>query len=251
MDGVKWKRIYDVVLISVIIIWIFALGIVGYQHDIGHWRQTVVVNERQQMMTKHVITNNLNVTDIRNNVSIKLPGIGHRVGTIAIPKLGILLPVGSEPNQAPALAQGAQQLLTTADEKPGYGNFIIVAHNYGDGKTMFSALQQYVWQDTPYLIGNKCHENNWLDGQHIYVATSQRIYDYVIQGQNIVKDNDLSIKQNLSGNEINVLTCLIPTDSYRIVTHGTLKRSWSWKQAPQSVLIDFDLNHFHYNLAQK
>lgn len=245
----KWKQGYDLILAGVAVTWTIALGFVGYQRDIGHWRQTIVINERQQMTPRHVVTENINVTNVRNNVSVSLPGIGKRVGTISIPKLGILLPIGSKPHQMQALAQGAQQL-STASGKPGRGNFIVVAHNYGDGKTMFSALQQYVWQDSPYLVANKSHENNWLNGQHIYVATAQRIYDYVIQGQRVVKANDLSVVQASSKDEINLLTCLIPTDSYRIVTHGKLRRSWSWDQVPRPVLMNFDLNQFHYNLAK-
>ena len=175
----------------------------------------------------------------------------NRVGTVAVPDLGILLPIYNKPYDEQALLVGAQQLEAKgkdADQATiGKGNFLLVAHNYTDGKKMFSPLQQNIGLNAPYLVNRHAQDNHWLDGKKIYLANDKGLYEYTIDVQRTIPGYKTDIQNNTDKPEINVITCLEPDDSWRIDTHGNLSQKWSWDQAPSDIVSYFDLSKQQFN----
>lgn len=175
----------------------------------------------------------------------------NRVGTVAVPDLGILLPIYNKPYDEQALLVGAQQLEAKgkdADQATiGKGNFLLVAHNYTDGKKMFSPLQQNIGLNAPYLVNRHAQDNHWLDGKKIYLANDKGLYEYTIDVQRTIPGYKIDIQNNTDKPEINVITCLEPDDSWRIDTHGNLSQKWSWDQAPSDIVSYFDLSKQQFN----
>lgn len=228
----------------------------GYEQNFGNIKQEVLVQEHKKALSDLKVTD----TESFDYQKIKAKVIENdqlnltKKGVISMPSLDIFLPIYNQPYSQKALKLGAQQLPATTDGNESYstagqGNYILVAHNYSNGTQMFSALQQNLKNDAPYLVNGQKHDNNWLNGKSIYIANSAGVYEYQIDKQYIVSMTDLSVTKNTSSSELNILTCLEPSDNYRIVTHGILVKRYSWQNASQQVLKYFNYSNSHrYNL---
>lgn len=215
---------------------VYSSNMFGLKQNAIQSQRKVVIQDRR---VKKISAEKLK-KEVTNNV-YKNKG-WNRLGVVTIPFLNISLPIYDHPYDEQALAKGAQHLNAvnknqiSVDGSIGSGNYILVAHNYNDGKTMFSALQQNLNKDAPYLVNNSTQTNNWLSGKKVYVANDQGIYEYTIDDQKAIKGIDTSVRQNTEQAKLSIITCLFPSDQYRIDTEGTLTNYWSWSMAPQSVL---------------
>lgn len=212
-----------------------------YMQDVGNVRQRVVNHQRAVTVDDQTVPNRNAVRDQAVKNDYEQRG-WQRLGTIAIPKLSIRLPIYDQPYNAAALKIGAQQIKarkakTEIDTTIGTGNFILAAHNYADGKTMFSALQQMANKDAPYLVNDQLGHNDWLNGSKLYLANDRGVYEYRIDDQYTVKKDDLNVLQNTDDAVVNIVTCLYPSDEYRIITHASLVKQWDWQTVPNRALI--------------
>lgn len=148
--------------------------------------------------------------------------------------------------------KGAQQLKAVhnkveTDTTFGTGNVILVAHNYADGRKMFSPLQQTLNRNEPYYQNGVLGKNNWLDGQRIYCANDAGVYEYQITEQKGMNETDLNIRNDSPTAEISIITCLYPDDTKRILTKAKLERKWSWSLVPHPIANYFDIKLNPYN----
>lgn len=250
MTDVTNKQANELINILIAITLFITLGSgldIAYNKNVGGFKQTIATHDRQVMMVADTWTDRNGVRNIQRNVTAN-DTQWKRIGSIAVPKLGILLPVYNQPYNLTALKQGAQVLPTNSGNSTvGQGNLIIVGHNLENGHSDFSALQQVVSQNQPYLINGQKQTNNWLNGQMIYVATEKGVYEYKIDNQQLIGQHDLSVKNDTPTAQINLLTCLEPDDEYRIVTHGNLQHFWDWNSVPLYIADYFNLKKFEYN----
>lgn len=239
------KKIINILIGLDTVLIILFVGIFAYNKNAFNIKQTVGEHHRQEMV-KNVKISTQEITQIQAQSS------NVKVGTIAIPELGILLPIDNQPYSAVALRQGAQQVETNDNhwDTLGKGNFVVVGHNFANGYQYFSALQQYANDNYPYLQNGRLANNRWLNDQHIYVACRDQIFDFEIDNQKTIAKDDYQVLQNSDYPEINLITCLEPNDNYRIVTHGTLINTWNWNNAPKKVVSYFDLKYHHYNIEK-
>lgn len=220
-----------------------------YSQNVGNVRQHVVDHQRAVTVDDQTVPDRNTVRDqvVKNDYEKRG---WQRLGTIAMPKLSIRLPIYNQPYNAAALKIGAQQIKarkdkTEVDTTIGTGNFILAAHNYADGKTMFSALQQMANKDAPYLVNNQPGHNAWLNDAKIYLANDRGVYEYRIDDQYTVKKDDLSVLQNTDDAVLNIVTCLYPSDEYRIITHARLVKQWDWQTVPDHVLIAVGMGKYN------
>lgn len=163
-------------------------------------------------------------------------------GFVSIPAVGILLPIFNQAYSRAGLAAGADYI-AVKDQTPtmGQGNYALAAHNYDDGRTGFSPLQQYLNKNEPYLVDGKAQEDHWLDQQFIYLANDSGIYAYQIVKQFIVGMDNVHVLEDSEKPTVMIITCLYPNDFYRIVTVGNIKATYTWQNVPDTILNYFDL----------
>jgi len=172
----------------------------------------------------------------------------NKQGFISIPKVGILEPIFNSAYTETGLKVGANYANKSAVDpagnkipKMGAGNYGVASHNFNDGKTGFSGLQENLNQDAPYLIKNKLHGSNWLNGQPIYLANQNGIYEYQIKKQILVTSNNIKILNPTKRAQVTIISCLYPSTQYKIITIGEFKRKYSWITAPAKIVNFFDL----------
>lgn len=168
-------------------------------------------------------------------------------GYVAIPKLSILLPIYDNAYSKVALDKGAN---TVQKDGPvpvmGQGNYTLAAHNWDNGYTGFSALQQKLKQNEPYEDSNgKIGTSDWLNGTKIYLANQNGIYTYKVTGQTTVDQNDGSVlnpEDRIDGKaKLTIVTCLFPDTTKRIITNAKYSDFVSWDKAKSDELGYFDL----------
>ena len=169
-------------------------------------------------------------------------------GFVSIPVVGILEPIFNDAYSEKGLQAGANyanrnRIDPTGKQVPimGQGNYGLASHNFDDGLTGFSGLQQNYQDDSPYLVNGQAQNNNWLNNQEIYLANSKGIYEYRIKQQRIVKADDISLLDPSQTAQVTIITCLFPSTAYRIITIGQLKKSYTWAKAPGHIINYFDL----------
>lgn len=221
-------------------------GYWAYAANVGNVRQSLVQNQRAKTQRQIKVHDQISIdpTAVQRKVTEPISGVQnvHRLGSIAIPNLNISLPIYDQPYNNQVLSKGAQQMKAVNDKNievdtaMGNGNFVLVAHNYNDGKSMLGPLQQYINKDAPYLVNGKKQGNDWLNGVPIYLANDQGVFKYQINNQRTLDAKDTSIRRNTNQAELNVITCLFPSDQYRIDTHAKLVKQWNWSNVPNTVL---------------
>lgn len=169
-------------------------------------------------------------------------------GFVSVPRVKILQPIFNDAYSKKGLAAGANYANRNEEDpqgkrlpQMGSDNYGLASHNFYDGKTGFSPLQQNLKQDQPYIVNGKLHDNDWLNGEKIYLANQNGIYKYRIVRQHIVKPTDVSILNPTRRPRVTIITCLYPSTQYRIITEGTIVKKYSWQRAPAKVVNYFDL----------
>lgn len=169
-------------------------------------------------------------------------------GFVSIPVVGILEPIFNDAYSEKGLQAGANyanrsQVDPTGKQVPvmGQGNYGLASHNFDDGLTGFSGLQQNYQNDSPYLVDGRRQKSNWLNKQAIYLANSDGIFEYRIKQQRLVKADDVSVLDPSQKAQVTIITCLFPSTAYRITTIGQLKKSYTWDKAPDHIINYFDL----------
>ncbi|WEV56638.1 class A sortase [Ligilactobacillus acidipiscis] len=169
-------------------------------------------------------------------------------GFVSVPRVKILQPVFDDAYSKKGLAAGADyanrnEVDTEGKKQPqmGVSNYGLASHNFYDGKTGFSPLQQNLEQDQPYIVNGKLHDNDWLNGERIYLANQKGIYEYRIVRQHIVKPTDVSVLNPTKKARVTIITCLYPSTQYRIITEGAIVKQYSWRKAPVKAVNYFDL----------
>ncbi|ATF41856.1 class A sortase [Weissella paramesenteroides] len=169
-------------------------------------------------------------------------------GFVCIPVVGILEPIFNDDYSEKGLQAGANyanrsRVDPTGRQVPvmGEGNYGLASHNFDDGLTGFSGLQQNYQNDSPYLVNGQRQKSNWLNNQAIYLANSDGIFEYRIKQQRLVKADDVSVLDPSQKAQVTIITCLFPSTAYRITTIGQLKKSYTWAKAPDPIINYFDL----------
>lgn len=245
------KKLSDIMLTIGVVSLLFFGGYYIYSANLFNSTQAVASSSHKPLVVSDSKVPDSHVETIHQEAIKNDQANLNRVGTVAVPDLGILLPIYNKPYDEQALLVGAQQLEAKgkdADQATiGKGNFLLVAHNYTDGKKMFSPLQQNIGLNAPYLVNRHAQDNHWLDGKKIYLANDKGLYEYTIDVQRTIPGYKTDIQNNTDKPEINVITCLEPDDSWRIDTHGNLSQKWSWDQAPSNIVSYFDLSKQQFN----
>ncbi|MDF8373491.1 class A sortase [Weissella paramesenteroides] len=169
-------------------------------------------------------------------------------GFVSIPVVSILEPIFNDAYSEKGLQAGANyanrsRVDPTGRQVPvmGEGNYGLASHNFDDGLTGFSGLQQNYQNDSPYLVNGRRQKSNWLNKQAIYLANSDGIFEYRIKQQRLVKADDVSVLDPSQKAQVTIITCLFPSTAYRITTIGQLKKSYTWAKAPGRIINYFDL----------
>ncbi|MGO0154549.1 class A sortase [Leuconostoc mesenteroides] len=169
-------------------------------------------------------------------------------GFVSIPSANILLPIYNDAYSAEGLNLGANYANKSekdpeGQQKPvmGQGNYGLAAHNFNDGQTGFSALQQTTNNDSPYLQNGKLKGSSWLNGKSILLANGEGIYRYEITSQNTVLSTEVSVLNPTKEARLTIISCLFPSTTYRIITHAELKKTYTWDSAPEKLVSEFNL----------
>lgn len=170
-------------------------------------------------------------------------------GFISIPSLDILLPIYNDAYSNRGLNAGANYANRSEMDpeglqipKMGKGNYGLAAHNFNDGITGFSSLQEKRNNDLPYLINGKTGTSHWLKGTKVYMADEVGIYEYQILKQTVVLKTNVSVLNPKGDTRLTIISCLFPSTEYRIITIALLDNSYSWETAPASIVNLFNLH---------
>lgn len=175
-------------------------------------------------------------------------------GFVAIPKLSILLPIYDNAYSAKALNLGANTAQKgTPVPTMGQGNYTLAAHNWDNGYTAFSALQQKLKQNAPYYANGQFGSSDWLNGQTIYLANGDGVFRYQITGQDGVSQDDVSVLNPNARDEdkakLTIVTCLFPDTTKRIITNAKFVGFDDWADASNAEVSYFDTKSQKINLA--
>lgn len=246
-----WKN--KLLLLFCLLVALLAVGDLAYQQNWLNFQGTVlryhqkVAYERAQRTAKMSLAKRQQVREQLMRQTQKSQGLTKQ-GFVSVPKVGILQPVFNDAYSKKGLAAGANYAnRSQADPagkrvpRMGQSNYGLASHNFYDGKTGFSPLQQNLKQDDPYIVDGKRQTNHWLDGDKIYLADQEGIYAYRITGQIVVQATDIGVLNPTANPQVTIITCLYPSTQYRIITRGKLVQHYQWEKAPAHVVSYFDL----------
>lgn len=242
------KRFFLFILLVVIL---GSIGYVGYQQNwFGIHNQIVqeIRSRKVQVDDRHKKIYLNKRQQIKQRLMRETqPGL-KKQGFVSVPTVGILEPVFNDAYSEKGLQAGANYANRSREDPTGQkipvmgqGNYGLASHNFDDGLTGFSGLQQNYQDDEPYLVNGRRQTNDWLNHKSIYLANDDGIYEYRIKQQRLVKSDDVRVLDETKQPQVTIITCLFPSTSYRIITTGYLKHSYSWKKAPNQVMQYFDL----------
>lgn len=241
------KRLFRIILIIIILC---SISYICYQQnwlDI-HNKTVQTIRTHKVKIDSHKKIRLSERSQIRQRLMRETQAGLKKQGFISIPNVGILEPIFNDAYSEKGLQAGANyanhsQVDPTGKQIPvmGQGNYGLASHNFDDGLTGFSGLQENYQNDTPYLINGQQQTNNWLNHKAIYLANNDGIYEYRIKRQKLVNANDTSVLNPMRQAQVTIITCLFPSTSYRIITTGYLKRNYTWVKAPNRIVSYFDL----------
>lgn len=242
------KRFFLFILLVVIL---GSIGYVGYQQNwFGIHNQIVqeIRSRKVQVDDRHKKISLNKRQQIKQRLMRETqPGL-KKQGFVSVPTVGILEPVFNDAYSEKGLQAGANYANRSREDPTGQKipvmgqeNYGLASHNFDDGLTGFSGLQQNYQDDEPYLVNGRRQTNDWLNHKAIYLANDDGIYEYRIKQQRLVKSDDVRVLDETKQPQVTIITCLFPSTSYRIITTGYLKHSYSWKKAPNQVMQYFDL----------
>lgn len=194
---------------------------------------------------KHDTTSN---EQIKNMVMRNAAKGFEKQGMVAIPNRHILMPIYNDAYSTEGLNIGADYAnRTTADPQGknipvmGQSNYGLAAHNFNDGVTGFSALQQYRNDSKGYVSNGQYIDNNWLNGKDILLANDKGIFVYKITTQHVVDKTNVDVLNPTDKPEVTIISCLFPNTNYRIITKGQMVKSYDWNKAPKKYSQKFNL----------
>lgn len=241
----KIKRIlFSLILIFAILFIVYNYNLVGSKQAVVNYQNSYTVNKSNKQISwkqrKRIRSQLMRETQKKEGLT--------KQGFVSIPRVGILEPIFNSAYTSKGLAAGANYANQSVEDPQGNqipimgkGNYGLASHNFNDGRTGFSGLQQYLNEDKPYYKSGKTNHNNWLDGSRVYLANEQGIYAYSIFGQNTVAASDISVLNPTAKAHVTIISCLFPSIRYRIITQGRLQNTYSWRTAPSNVVHYFDL----------
>lgn len=236
----KTKKIIIAFILS--ILWIVSILFFLYSINAFKLQNKVVTQTRTPIKTTQT-ADTATIARIKRLASTNDVSKLQKRGLISVPSVGIFEPIYNDAYSNYGLKYGANQVMNNqATSLPNFGinNVVIASHNYSDGKTGFSPLQQNVNRNDPYITNGIAQTNKWLNNKPIYLANSQGVYVYKITEQYIAK---LSNRQPLNQSkhaELTLLTCLEPNDSFRLITKAKLIEAYPWDKAPNKIINYFN-----------
>lgn len=240
------------ILIEIIlgIVLILGIGYAAYQYNwFGIHGQVVkeIQSHKTTVDTTPIKKNSDRQAIMRRLMRDTQPGL-QKQGFVSVPQVGILEPIFDDAYLKKGLNAGANYANRTQNDPQGtqapvmgQGNYGLASHNFDDGLTGFSGLQQHYQDDAPYLVAGKRHENKWLNNKSIYLANASGIYEYRIARQKVVTADNVSVLNTTNRAQVTIITCLFPSTQFRIITTGYLTKTYTWGKAPSRVVHYFDL----------
>ncbi|WP_029510372.1 class A sortase [Leuconostoc lactis] len=222
-----------------------------YQNNVGQLKDHTL-NTLQKQRQKAQARQAKNDTTSRDQIAKMVmrqaqKGLEKR-GFVAIPSRFILLPIYNDAYSNKGLDAGANYANRSAvdplgTQKPimGQGNYGLAGHNFNDGQSGFSALQESNNHDWPYIQNGQLKGSNWLNGEPVILANASGLFVYDITGQTTVNKNDIAVLNPTQAPTLTIISCLFPSTQYRIITHAALKTHYTWQKAPQDLVDLFNL----------
>ncbi|MBU7450394.1 class A sortase [Leuconostoc citreum] len=249
----KYRWLYKTSLTIVVLLSLFSLGIWVYQENLFNisdkTRHISMVRE-QVRFNKKISADNTSVVTIQKMVMREAQTEQRlkKQGFVSIPSQGILLPIYNDAYSTVGLNAGANyanrsQNDPEGDKIPimGQGNYGLAAHNFNDGRTGFSSLQESTNHNAPYYVKGQLNKSSWLNGKYILLANNKGIYRYSIVGQTTVSEDDTAILNDSQTPKLTIVSCLFPSVQYRIVTHAKLVQVDTWNHASRHDVNQFNL----------
>lgn len=141
------------------------------------------------------------------------------VGGIAIPELGINLPIHMGVSDA-GMYLGAGTL--RADQEMGKGNYPLASHHGLDKDLLFAPLERA------------------KDGQKIYITDLDKVYEYTIDYVEHVHPTSVHLLDNTQEDIVTLITC-DNTVGNRIAVRGTLTDELKIDNASEKILDAFNM----------
>lgn len=236
------EKIFNVAIGIALIMTVLSGSYYLYEHNFMNFKQNQLQQEHVRYMKDKVLTSNdeISYKDVMSEcLKQNVKGLV-RIGTLCVPELEINVPIYNKPYDEDALKHGVQRMAPVKDGKllgnVDSNNLVLVGHNYGDGRRMFSPLQEGVNQDDSYFKNNEAVKNEWLKGEQAYVATKDGIFVYTIDYQKAVRETDTTARKETKNKVLTLITCLEPDDDHRIVTRANLSMSCAWNTASPQIL---------------
>lgn len=236
------EKIFNYAIAVAFIMTVFSGSYYLYEHNFMNLKQEQLQKEHVRYMKDKVLTSNdeISYEKVMKECLKQDRKDLVRIGTLSIPELEINVPIYNKPYDEEALEFGAQRMASIKDGKllgnVDSNNLVLVGHNYGDGRRMFSPLQEGVNQDDSYFENGSATENKWLKGKQAYVATKNGISVYTIDYQKAVRESDTTARKETRNKVLTLITCLEPDDDHRIVTRANLSMSCAWNTASPQIL---------------
>ncbi|WP_243198204.1 sortase domain-bontaining protein [Weissella diestrammenae] len=165
-------------------------------------------------------------------------------GFVAIPSVSILLPIYDDAYSVAGLNLGADFANRSAEDPKGEqtpmmgrGNYGLAAHNFNDGRTGFSALQEKLNVNASYLVNGQTGTNRWLKNKPVYLANGDGIYEYRITKQTTTLPTNVAVLNQTDQPQLTIVSCLFPNTNYRIITHAKLVKQYTWQKALKNWLV--------------
>lgn len=248
---VKKNFIYRLIIMTITITAIVSIGNYIYQINILGIGDEVrnQINRRQRFNEKKTLNHdNTSILNVQKMVMRDAAKGLEKQGFVAIPSQNILLPIYNDAYSEQGLNAGANYANRSAVDPEGskvpimgQGNYGLAAHNFNDGHTGFSALQQSTNHDSPYLVNGQLKGSSWLNGKTILMANNKGIYRYVITGQTAVSSSQVSVLNPTRQPELTIISCLFPSTDFRVITRAKLRTTYTWRQAPSKYVSEFNL----------
>lgn len=251
------QLIYDGLIGACIILLAYLGGSYVYQQNMLGVKTAIlkpVQQHERQVAAKKASSSTISRATIRKMVMRNAAKGFEKQGFVSIPSRNILLPIYNDAYSDEGLNLGADYANRSSQDPDGtkipvmgQGNYGLAAHNFNDGVTGFSGLQQVINQNAPYISNGQLKGSSWLNGTSVLLANNKGLYQYEITGQDTVKNTDVSVLDPTKNAQLTIISCLFPSTQYRIITHADLKHTYTWKNAPQSVFSRFNLQVYNTN----
>jgi len=211
----------------------------------------VVKNKTHHIYHEAVVRNHISIAERKSISKMVMYNSSDgliKQGMVSIPSVKILLPIYNDAYSEKGLSYGASYANRSRQDPTGHiipkfgrGNYGLAAHNFNDGQTGFSALQEKSNNNQPYMNGSKYGHSSWLNNQYVYLANGKNIYQYKVVDQYGVSGNDTSSLNETKDRRLTIISCLFPNIENRIITIAILVRTCSWNTAPDSYVNSFNL----------